>query len=302
MTTTQQAGAEIALPSDAPAPQTISQRIVALETQFATAAPRGLEAQQIVRDALTLIAKTPKLGDCDPASVIGGLMTMAQLGLRPGVLGHGWLLPFMNKNAKVVEVTPGGGRRTVTRARLEAQLIIGYQGLVTLAYRSNLVDKITARTVRERDLFELEYGLNERLVHRPAMGDRGAPVGYYATVKLRGASESMFHFMTHAEVEVYRDRYAMARSGGVIVGPWRDQFEDMAKKTQIRQLSKYVPKGTDLATALAADDTVRLDANPIADVVHVSHHIERDQASDTVHVDLDDVPTDEPPLDEPPAG
>jgi recombination protein RecT len=116
-------------------------------------------------------------------------------------------------------------------------------------------------------------------------------------VKIRGASEAMFHYMTHAEVELYRDRYAMAktyRDGRlVVVGPWRDNFEDMAKKTQLRQLSKWVPKGTDLATALAVDDTVRLDVSPTADIVHVSHHIEQQAADDTVHVDLDDMPAGE---------
>jgi recombination protein RecT len=295
-TTPQQAGAELALPSDAPPPPTLSSRIAGLEAQFATAAPRGMEAQQIVRDALTLLAKTPRLGECEPSSVLGGLMTLAQLGLRPGVLGHAWLIPFYNKRARWLQAMPDGSARERV-GRHEAQLVIGYQGLVTLAYRSGIVDKITARTVRAADHFRLEYGLNERLEHIPARVDRGDPVGYYATVKIRGAGEPMFYYMTHDEMLLYRQRYAMARDrSGKVIGPWRDEFESMALKTCVRQLSKYVPKGTDLATALAADDTVRIDLTPTADVVHVSHHIERDAAEETLHVDLGDI--DEPPADE----
>jgi recombination protein RecT len=290
MTTTPQPGADVALPSQRPKPETLQDLVRRMEPEFALAAPRGAEAQQIVRDALTAISQNPDLLKCEPKSVLGGVMTMAQLGLRVGVLGHGWLIPFKDR-AKVA-----GRWGDVYRA----QLVIGYQGMIALAYRSGLVDKIIARTVRAADHFDLEYGLNERLVHRPAPGERGDPVGYYAIVKLRGAAEPMFYYMTHAEMLVYRDRYAMAKKrgeGGVmtVVGPWRDEFEAMALKTCIRQLSKFMPKGTDLAAAMAVDDTVRVDLTPTADVVHVSHHIERQAADDTVHVDLDDVPVDEPP-------
>jgi recombination protein RecT len=294
MTTTPPPGADVALPSDRPKPPTLQDVVRRMEPEFALAAPKGAEAQQIVRDALTAISQNPDLLKCEQRSVLGGIMTMAQLGLRVGVLGHGWLIPFRER-AKV------NGRWGDVH---KAQLVIGYQGMIALAYRSGLVDRITARTVRANDVFEVEYGLNERLVHRPAAGDRGEPVGYYATVKLRGAGEPMFYHMTHAEMLVYRDRYAMAKKrgdGGVvtIVGPWRDEFEAMALKTCIRQLSKFMPKGTDLAAAMAVDDTVRVDLTPTADIVHVSQHIEREAADDTVHVDLDDVPVDEPPIDEP---
>ena len=67
-----------------------------MEHQFALAMPKGVEAAQLVRDALTSIQRNPKLAECDRFTVLGGLMTCAQLGLRPGMLGHAWLLPFWN--------------------------------------------------------------------------------------------------------------------------------------------------------------------------------------------------------------
>ena len=87
------------LPSDN-RPPTLSQQIVRMEDQFAMAAPRGIEAKQLVRDALTALRQNPELAECDPQSVLGGLMTMAQLRLRVGVLGHGWLLPFRDWKTK----------------------------------------------------------------------------------------------------------------------------------------------------------------------------------------------------------
>ena len=122
-----------------------------MEDQFAMAAPRGIEAKQLVRDALTALRQNPELAECDPQSVLGGLMTMAQLGLRVGVLGHGWLLPFRDWKTK----------------QKKAQLVIGYQGLVELAYRSNKIKSLSARTVHANDHFRIEYGIDETLEHRP---------------------------------------------------------------------------------------------------------------------------------------
>ncbi len=259
---------DVVLPSDA-APPSIAQQITQMEHQFALAAPRGAEAQQIVRDALTALSQNPKLKECTPRSVLGGLMTMAQLGLRVGVLGHGWLVPFWNSRA---EWADENGR--MRRGAFEAQLIVGYQGLVDLGHRSGRIKSISARTVFSNDHFHVEYGVDERLEHRPAAGDRGEPIGYYAVVRFLPDGHSFFH-MTHAEMEVYRDRYAMAKTKeGKVVGPWKDQFEGMAHKTCVRQLSKFMPKSTQLAVALAVDDTVRLDVSPAADPVHVSRHIE----------------------------
>lgn len=265
---------EIALPSDN-APATLRQQVTSMEHQFALAAPRGVEARQIVRDVLTAISQNPDLLKCDPQSVLGGAMTMAQLGLRVGVLGHGWLIPFNSR-----EKSENGSWQTVQKA----QLVIGYQGLVALAHRSGQIKSISAREVRDNDHFHVEYGVNENLVHRPAEGDRGEVTGYYAVVRFLPDGHS-FYYMTKVEAEVYRDRYAMAKTrDGKVVGPWATEFDAMAKKTCVRQLSKFMPKGTDLATALDVDDSVRIDLSPASDPSHVSRHIEQSSTPHTASV------------------
>ena len=250
-------------------PQTLAQKINAMEEQFRLAMPRGVEARQLIRDALTVLRTTPKLAECQPQSVLGGLMTCAQLGLRPGVLGHAWLLPFWDKHSR----------------QFKAQLVIGYQGLVELAHRSGKIASLIARTVHANDHFEVDYGLADDLVHKPAMrGPRGEPVAYYAIVKLTTRGHA-FIVMTHDDMTAYRDRYAMARNKqGEIVGPWRDQFEGMAHKTCVRQLAKWMPKSTDLAVALEADESIRFDIDPTADAAAVSVH------EDVVDSDAVEVP------------
>lgn len=246
---------------------TLGDQIRQMENQYALAMPKGAEATQLVRDALTLLRATPKLAECQPATVLGGLMTFAQLGLRPGVLGHGWLLPFYDTKSR----------------SFKAQVVIGYQGFVELAHRSGRIESLIARTVYENDTFEVAYGLTDDLTHRPALrGVRGAPVAYYAVAKFTGGGHA-FTVMTHDEMVQYRDRYAMARTkAGDVVGPWKDQFEGMAQKTCVRQLAKWLPKATDFASAIEADNGVRVSVDPVADLATSAHHYDTPAADATV--------------------
>lgn len=230
-------------------------QLMGMTEQFQLAMPRGFEAKQLVRDALTCLRETPKLAQCDPASVLGGLMTAAQLGLRPAVLGQCWLLPMWNRRA--------GGH--------QATLVVGYLGYLELINRSQRVAKITARKVYEFDKFDVEYGDSERLKHKPMLfGDRGSVVAYYATAQLVPKATT-FHVMTKAEVEEHRDKFAMAKTkDGTVIGPWRDHFDQMALKTVILRLVRLLPKTPELAAASIADGAVRQDHDPRADVITVT--------------------------------
>lgn len=258
--------------------QTLAAEIRRMEDQFALAAPKGAEASQLVRDALTCLRQTPKLAECDAQSVLGALMTCAQLGLRPGVLGHAWLLPFWDNKSRTNK----------------AQLVVGYQGLVELAHRSGKIADIIARTVHEGEEFDVAYGLSETLVHKPNIdGDKGAPRAYYAVVRFVNGGHA-FYVMSHREMLAYRDKHAKAKSReGTIFGPWATEFEGMAHKTCVRQLSKWMPKSTDLATAIAADETIRVDLDPRGDAAVEGYH------PPAIEGAVVDVPDEEPPADAP---
>ena len=243
------------------ATNTIANQIRAMQDQYQAAMPKGAEATQLVRDALTCLRTTKNLERCEPASVLGGLMTCAQLGLRPGVqgLGHAWLLPFWDRKL--------GGYR--------AQLVIGYQGLVDLAYRSGHVASVIARTAHENDVFEVDYGIADTIVHKPRMdGPRGRPIAYYAIVKYVSGGYA-FWVMSDQEMREYRDRHATARNReGRIFGPWVDHFEGMAHKTVLRRLAKFMPKSVELATALAADQSVRVDLDPDTEATEAAEFVD----------------------------
>jgi recombination protein RecT len=249
----------------------IRDQIQDMQQQFQMAAPRGVEAAQLVRDALTCLRTIKNLDKAEPKSVLGALMTAAQLGLRPGVLGHCWPLPFWDARMEWVDET---GR--TRKGGHKAQLIIGYQGLVELAHRSGRVADIIARTVYAEDTFDVDYGLADKLVHKPNLfaEDRGAPIAYYAIVRLVNGGHA-FYVMGHREMERYRDENASAKTKeGVIVGPWRDNFEGMALKTCVRQLAKWMPKSTELAMAIEVDGAVRVDVSPNIPPTEAAVHIE----------------------------
>lgn len=250
-----------------------------MQPQYQLAMPRGAEAAQLVRDALTAVRHIPKLAECEPTSVLGALMTCAQLGLRVGVLGQAWVLPFWDGK---------------TRGH-KAQLIIGYQGYQELAYRSGKVQTIAARTVYTNDHFELAYRPAVDMLHRPAYdGPRGEPRLYYAAAEMAGGGFALTDPMTVADMEAYRDRHASTRSrDGKIFGPWIEHPEAMAHKTMVRRLAKMLPKSTELAIAIQADGGVRVDLNP---------HVEAPDA--TSHPDMwegEARPTSGPPAQDTPA-
>jgi recombination protein RecT len=138
-----------------------------MQPQFEAALPSHIKPERLIRTAMTALRQNAELTKCSPVSVLGGVMTAAQLGLEINVLGQAYLLPFNNRQT----------------GQKEAQFIIGYQGLVDLMYRTGRVQTVFAEVVCKNDKFEYRYGLNETLDHVPAEGERGELKGAYAYLK-----------------------------------------------------------------------------------------------------------------------
>jgi recombination protein RecT len=129
------------------------------------------------------------------------------------------------------------------------QVIIGYKGLIDLARRSGQIVSIAAHEVCANDKFELVYGLDEKLIHTPSLGERGELIGFYAVAKLKDGGHS-FEFMSLRQVQ---EIMAATQSKGKY-GPWKDNFTEMGRKTVIRRLAKYLPLSIEFQTAVALDN------------------------------------------------
>ena len=99
--------------------------------------------------------------------------------------------------------------------------------------------------VREKDVFDYEYGLQPRLVHKPSTElDPGNYTGAYAVIFYRDGS-TQFDYMSIAEIEAIR-----ARSSSPNAGPWVTDYPEMCKKTPLRRLAKLAPLSVEIATKL----------------------------------------------------
>lgn len=211
----------------------VKSMIVKMEAQIKRALPAHLTSERFIRIALTELSSTPALMECSIPSFLGSMMQAAQLGLEIGKsLGHCYLLPF--KNAK----------KGVT----ECQFIIGYKGMIDLARRSGQIESISTHEVYENDLFEYEYGLNEKLVHRPSLEARGNLKCFYAVARFIGGGHQ-FEVMSKEDVDKIR-----ARSKSSQFGPWVTDYAQMGKKTCIRQLFKYLPISVEMQRAINLDE------------------------------------------------
>lgn len=202
--------------------------------QIRLALPKHMTAERMLRVALTAAQRNPDLLKCDQLSFVGSVVQASQLGLEPdGILGHAYLVPFNNSQT----------------GRKEVQLIAGYKGLIDLARRSGHVTSISAHVVYEKDEFTFVYGIDEKLHHVPHMkGDRGEPVAVYAVAKMKDGGYA-FDVMSKAEVEKIRASSKQANKG-----PWKDHWGEMARKTAIRRLVKYLPLSPELQKAVSLDE------------------------------------------------
>jgi recombination protein RecT len=233
----------------------------AMRQQIAHALPKHMNADRMTRIALTLMRQIPDLAACEPKSFMGALMQVSQLGLEPGgALGHAYLIPF--------KVNRKRGNDWVKVQ--EVQVIIGYRGMIDLARRSGQIVSLSARVVREKDRFLYAYGLDETLTHVPYEGDDdpGEITHVYAVAKLQGGGVQ-FEVMTRKQVESVRDKsqgYTGALSNAEkfkkpVDSPWVNNFDEMARKTAVRRLFKYLPVSIEIQTAVGLDEQAEAGIN-----------------------------------------
>jgi len=212
--------------------------------EIAKMLPRHLNPERLLKVAQIAATTTPALLECEIPSLVGAIGQCAQMGLEPNtVLGHAYLVPFNTKRK----------RGNVEEWVKSVQVIIGYKGLIDLARRSGQIVSISAHEVCERDHFELVYGLDEKLNHTPAMGDRGDIIGFYSVAKLKDGGNA-FEFMSLHQIQ---EIMAATQSKGKY-GPWKDHFVEMGRKTVIRRLAKYLPLSIEFQTAAALDQKAAL--------------------------------------------
>ena len=208
--------------------------------EIAKMLPSHLNAERLLKVAQIAVTTTPGLLKCDVASLIGAIGQCAQMGLEPNtVLGHAYLVPFKTKRKD-----SAGNERWVD----SVNVIVGYKGFIDLARRSGQIVSIAAHEVCTNDEFELVYGLDERLTHKPALDDRGDIIGFYAVAKLVGGGYA-FEFMSLRQVEAIM----LASQSQGEIWPLEGSLHRDGPQGVVRRLAKYLPLSIEFQTAAALD-------------------------------------------------
>lgn len=217
--------------------------IARLGPQLREVLPAYVPEERMVRIA-TLAARTHSdLIRATPLSLAGALMTAAVMGLEPNTpTGDCYLVPYENRKA---------GRGPDGQFPVEAQLIVGYQGLIKLYRQHPQAGDIFGEAVYPEDDFYWQRGTSPRIDHVPhpeRRAENSQPTHYYAVAIMNNTRVTPFVVLTAEEVKTLR-RGKVGPKGDIA-----DPQRWMEKKVPMKQLCKLLPKSTALALAVQSDE------------------------------------------------
>jgi recombination protein RecT len=199
--------------------QTVDQKVGSVkalltthQAKIASHLGKSIDVNRFLAATMACVSKDANLAKCSEDSLWESIVRAAQVQLLPGpALGHAYLVPYKG----------------------ECTFIIGYRGMIALATRCG-ARKAVARIVYEKDDFEITYGLDEKIVHKPHMGaDRGDILGAYAVIALR-SGEKIHEWMALEDLQKTQRAAATQKV-------WKAHFEEMSRKTVLRRLFKWMP-------------------------------------------------------------
>jgi recombination protein RecT len=191
----------------------------AVRAKLAEAAGAAMKPEDLIRLTLVAASRSPDLVKCSRESILRSLMDAAALGIKPGgLMGRGYLVPRKNKKNGTVECC----------------FDPGWRGLVDIARRSGQIRRIEAHAVFEKDIFTVERTPLTTVRHVPSEDPSPGQVrAAYAVAEFTGGE---------VQIEVlYRRDLDKIRRMGADNGPWSTWYDEMARKTAVRRLCKYLP-------------------------------------------------------------
>lgn len=215
-------------------------------------------AKRFVAAITSAVAVNPLLQDCEAHTILAGALLGESLNLSPSPqLGQYYLVPF-NDNKSGTK---------------NAQFILGYKGYIQLAIRSGQYKKINVIEIKEGELkrFDpLNEELEVELIDDWDKREKTATIGYYAMFEYtNGFRKAMYwsreKMMSHADTyskAFSRTAYEKIKNGEIADKDlwkyssfWYKNFDDMAKKTMLRQIiSHWGVMSIEMQSAFERDD------------------------------------------------
>lgn len=220
----------------------------------------GKDGQKFISAIVSAVSVNPGLAECENSTILSAALLGQSLNLSPSPqMGYYYIVPYNDKknNRKVATFT------------------MGYKGMYQLAIRSGQYKKINVLAIKEGELKYFDP-LNEEIevelmVDNWDEREEAPTIGYYAFFELGNGFRKAIYWSKKQMIN-HADKYSMAFSKDtykdIIEGKipekdmwkyssfWYKNFDDMAKKTMLRQLlSKYGVMSTEMQQAYERDDT-----------------------------------------------
>ena len=203
--------------------------LTAHKNTISEACAHGVSPDRLIKTACLLATSKngSAIAKCSPESVLRAVVDCARFGIDPS-FGRAYIVPY-------------GG---------EAELQLGYLGLIELAKRSGEIKSITAELVQEGDDFEVVLGTNPKFEHIPTF--QGDSSTYKSVYALAMFADGHFEYtvLSRDDVENIRRKSSKAPDSPA----WKNYPGEMAKKCAIRRLCKTLPLTIEALDAIEEDD------------------------------------------------
>jgi recombination protein RecT len=234
-------------------PLTLRDHLAKMQPEFAKALPGHIPADKFVRTAQTAIALTRNIDKVrNPQSLLAACTKAAADGL----------------------ILDGREAALVVDHNGDVQYRPMMRGLLKLAYNSGMVSFISVQPVCINDVFSHRPSdpkpINHEIDYKQPRGDVYL---VYAISTLKDGA-IVHEVMTVAAINRIRDRsdaYRAFKANKIKSTPWHTDWEEMARKTVFRRLSKYLPSSSDrdalhqAAERIDEDYSIQIDAEPVTE-------------------------------------
>lgn len=280
-------------------------------------------AKRFIASITSAVAVNPLLQDCDAGTILAGALLGESLNLSPSPqLGQYYLVPFecrvkgpdgkplwvQDENGEPVK-GPNGKLVPVTEKR--AQFVLGYKGYVQLALRSGHYSDLDVTEIKEGEYLGKDSATGKprfKFIEDDNERDALPVAGYMAFFEYLNGFRKVLYWskqkmMNHADT--YSPAYSAAIHKKILAGEipdrdmwkyssfWYKNFDDMAKKTMLRQLiSRWGVMSTELQQAFVQDANFAAlgDGNEIVTTPEELQSLTQPEATTVVeNVDLSDL-------------
>lgn len=195
----------------------VSDFLLKNESCFSKIIEKSFSVKEYMPVLANCIKKNPVLMQCSIESIKQALLRSAITKLMP-YNDYAIIIPLWLKHEKCYE----------------ARFYELTRGLIKMYYDLGIVDNIYITEVRENDFFEYAIGTTNKLIHRPALSNRGKTMAYYCIAKNR--NHEYINMLTYDDINRHYKCYSSD-----LFSALNESFDEIATRMILRKMFRYFP-------------------------------------------------------------